>query len=717
LLFPFYSLQKLYFLGNNVQKLILALPFLIFIPWFTNKEIIGGDWPHFFNETLIDLPLFPPSWSIFHGNGIGGIIPSYFLDQYLYFSIFVSTHFLHIPWEIGYKIFWFGAFLIISTSSIVFLYKTIIKKISLWQILLSSLIYTSNSYILMVVGGGQMGIALAYSVAPAVLAIFIKSINSFIFLERNVKSNFFGFVNWSLPNLKNSIIAGLILALQIMFDPRISFLVLIGILFYIVLKIKYEFSKKFIFSLLSMTFYILILPLSIAAFLHASWILPFLIFKYNPISDLGSATPTIDGLKFLSFASFSQALSLLHPNWPDNIFGKVSFMKSEFILLPIFAFSSLFFLRLKNLKNTDQHLESRGILFIAILGLLGAFLAKGANEPLGVLNILMFKYIPGIGMFRDPSKFYLFTSISYSILIPFTVYSVYSLLRSTPIKSGPKIKKYLPNLFLIFAFSYLLFLIRPMILNNLGGTFQNREVPKDYISLKDFLNKQPEFFRTLWIPQQQRFTFTSYAHPAVEINRLLKASTPEGFAKSLNNPVSQNYLSELGIKYIIVPYDSLGEIFLDDRKYDEKQYLSAIKELRKNLGFKEIQGFGKIKIFELSHFKNHFSLAGEGSISSKMISQTKYTLAVTISKPTNLIFSENFSPFWVAKIDDKKITPTETKNGLNAFKLEKTGSYSFEVYFLKEEVYVWGRRVSFVTFILLIVILLATRKISVKNNY
>ena len=34
------------------------------------------------------------------------------------------------------------------------------------------------------------------------------------------------------------------------------------------------------------------------------------------------------------------ALSLLHPNWPENLFGKVYFLQPEFLILPILAFSA-----------------------------------------------------------------------------------------------------------------------------------------------------------------------------------------------------------------------------------------------------------------------------------------------------------------------------------------------------------------------------------------
>ncbi len=50
-------------------------------------------------------------------------------------------------------------------------------------------------------------------------------------------------------------------------------------------------------------------------------------------------------LHFLSFADFSHTLAFLHPNWPENLFGKVYFLQPEFLLLPVIAFSALFFVK------------------------------------------------------------------------------------------------------------------------------------------------------------------------------------------------------------------------------------------------------------------------------------------------------------------------------------------------------------------------------------
>jgi len=679
-----------------MKKIIKYAPFLVillvFINWFISNEIVGGDWPYFFRETVINFSVFPPAWAPFFGNGLGGMSPSYFLDQYLYLSVFISLHILQIPWEVGYKFFWFGGFIFLSIFSSLYLYKTVYEKVRMWQLAFCALLYTTNTYILMVVGGGQMGIALAYAIAPLVLAFFIK-------LTRSISSSN---KNFGLP-----IVTGLVLSVQVMFDPRIVYLTMIAVGVYYVFCIKYYTSKK---NLLN-TLYLLLntaIPLGIVLLLHASWILPLLVFKYNPVVDLGSAIPTLEGLKFLSFADFSQAFSLLHPNWPENIFGKVYFMRPEFIILPILAYSSLLFLnsKLKNQTNNNNMV----ILFFAVLGLFGAFLAKGLNPPFEEINIWMFRYVPGIGMFRDPTKFYLLIALSYSMLIPFSLYSIYNIFnekcKTHNINFLVRVQTLLPNLFIFFTFLYLLFLIRPALLGELSGTFKFHQVPKEYIVLKDFISTQPQFFRLLWIPQQQRFGFVSYTHPSIGANTLFSESTPTKIIPHLQKESSRTLVSDLGIKYIIVPFDPLGEIFLKDRKYDDQQYRKIITGLRKLSWLKEVPGFRNIIVFEVLYPKDNFWLNGEGEVSYGNDYQTKYNLSVSLTEPTNLIFSENYNPYWIAKIDNKEIKSVKTKENLNSFPLQKVGTYSFEVYFLKDLYYTYGRIISIATLFILLGVLL-----------
>lgn len=661
--------DKAYILWTSVFFIILGI---VYHPWFTRDYIIGGDWPFIFDGALKEFPLFVPSWNTWLGNGLGGASPFYFLQSFENFTT-AFVIFLHIPWVIVYKIFWFGLFLFFSFFTSLYLLKTIFSKINFYFILLAGLTYSTNTYILMVVGGGQMGVALSYAVAPLVLARFIKLIDC-----REVP----------IRNFQLSLLAGLALSFQVVFDPRIAYLTMVGVALYFILNITKNVVKN-----IYLICFIFVIPIIVSLLLHATWILPIFISKQSSFSDLGSAYTGVGIVKFLSFASFSQSLSLLHPNWPENIFGKGYFMRPEFLLLPITAFSSLFFIS----KTKDQKTKTY-VLFFALLGIVGVFLAKGANPPFGGIYLWLFENIPGFVMFRDPTKFYLLIALSYSVLVP------YSLLEISNRMSGLRHK-----LLLVMFLAFLAISIRPAILGQLGGTFKQYEVPREYVAFKDFIYNQPEFFRTLWVPRQQRFSFVSNIHPSIEINPLFNATSAAEAIIVLKKPGTKEYLSELSVKYIIVPYDSLGEIFQKDRKYDEKEYNKTVNDLSRIEWLKFIDGFGKIKVFETPTFKKHFYLKGDGEISDKMISPVQYFVNFSVNEDQSMIFSEKYNPYWVAKLDGKIIRSQKTATDLNSFSLKK-GKYDLEVIFLQEEFYNYGRIISLASLLIVIILILKLKK-------
>ncbi len=664
----------------------------VFRRWFLNEEIIGGDWQYIFSEMLKEFYFFPLSWDPTKGNGLGNISPIYPLSIYNNFTTFIAEY-LNLPWIIVYKIFWFGLFIALSILSSLALLRRVLSNIKYWQLVIGVIVFTCNSYILMITGGGQMGVALAYSVAPIVLAIFIKLIDLAYF---------------SHSTIKFSLIAGLVLALQVMFDTRITYVTMLAVGMYFLLgATNYLLTLKSIRNMLYVIVPTVVAPIGIAILIHASWIFPLFIFRQNPLADLGQSYTSSGIVQFLSFAHFSNALALLHPNWPENIFGKVYFMRPEFLFLPILAYSSLLFFKKSN----------KIIVFFVFLGLLGSFLAKGTNEPFGEAYIWLFEHVPGFVMFRDPTKWYLMIALSYSVLIPFSIGQIYTWFSSHTKFSIFNIQfsnksQYInfQNVFFLFALFFLLFLIHPAIFGNLGGTFQKHEVPKEYVVLKDFLHNKSEFFRTLWIPSGVRFNYFSNTHLIVVPELLFGTKNISVITKKLHSVETKMYLQNIGIKYIIVPFDPMGEIFVKSRKYDEKQYEDTIKHLESISWLKRLHNLGRIAIFEIPNPKDRFWLTKNGKISYTMISPVDYDLTFSIIEPQNLIFSENYHPSWIATSDSKTFISEKTTFGLNSFYLPKSGNYSIKISFAQQKYYTYGQIISVFTLIIGVLAIIVLQK-------
>lgn len=532
---------------------ILFILIFIYSPWLSfSGTLSSGDWPYIFYENAKEFSFIPQSESLW-------------ITYYYQPTAKLFVEYFNFSWEVAERILWFWPFLILSIVSSYYLTRS-------W---LGVLLYTANTYILMVIGGGQMGVALAYSIAPFVLSRFISA-------------------NFSTFTYKQLLFTGLILSIQLMFDPRITYITLFAVFIYYLLNFK-KLIKCISYSIFS-----LILPIFIALILNSIWIIP-LILQGAPSELVGY--DSIAGFEYLSFARFEHVFSLLHPNWPENIFGKVYFMKAEFLVLPILAYSSLFFIKnskfqILNSKQIQSYnsktQNSLTIIYFAFLGLLGAFLAKGVNEPFGEVNVWLYSIVPGFQMFRDSTKFYILVALSYSVLTPSTIASVNDWLMLN-------VKDKIFNIsyaFLIFTILYLIFLIHPAILHNLGGTFKLRVVPNEYIELKNYLYNDLQSYKVLWIPERQRFGFSNKTHPAIDGEKLYKTTDQKDLIEAFKKQEREELIN-LSIKYVIIPYDSEKEIFIKDRKYSESLYKNAISELRRIDYLKEVTGFGNITVFEV----------------------------------------------------------------------------------------------------------------------
>jgi hypothetical protein len=534
---------------------VLIIVGLVYLPWLTTgRSLSAGDWPYLFAENIRSF-LWTPE------------IRFLWLAPYYQIVTKIVVQYLGVPWNIAEKVLWFLPFVLISVAAGYTAFRS-------W---ISVLIYSTSTYILMVVGGGQMGVGMAYAISPLVFSLLSHLLN-YLFTTT---------VSWR-ELIKKSVVCMLMLWLEVMFDPRITLLTVFSGVF-----VSLQFFKMAV--LRSSGRYILAAGLAIPAVVltfHWYWILPLLTSHGSAIarqlSDVSQGT-----LQFLSFASFSQTISFLHPNWPENIFGKVYFMKSEFLVIPIVAFSSLFWVnRVIHVKiNSSVKPDHKKILYFALLGLVGAFLAKGTQEPFGIVYVWLFQYVPGFTLFRDPTKFYVVIALSYAVLIPLSL----ELYADTLKNKLPHARSLVTGLFVL----YWVFTIRPAVLHTLNGTFAPQGIPEEYILLKDFLFKDLTLYNTIWLPNRQRFGFVSDIHPGVDAVDLSGSANLTENIQWVSEEKTRALLKKDTIRYVIVPFDSRGELYLTDRVYDEHVYERTLTNVKQISWLKPVPGFGRIGVFEI----------------------------------------------------------------------------------------------------------------------
>ena len=662
---------------------LILISLLIFKSWFLSPIIASGDFWYYFSSMLQNYSFYPLSWYSIVGTGLGGQGIVY-QNPVMVFSIpLYFADFFNLNWSFVNKLFFYFPFIIVSFLSSSFLIKKILPKSNFW--ILTPLIFTFNTYILMVVGGGQILIGLSYAITPLVLYSFIKLIESY---NQN-KSNISLLV----------VLASLLLFIQTVLDLRIAFVTSVALCTYLLISVflKFNFKKIILF----------LLPFGFLALLSAYWLIPVIIFGIDPIKQLGTDYRSVDIVKFLSFAKLENSIGLFHPYWPENIFGKIGFMKPEFLLLPILAFSSLLFI--KKDKTIAKY-----ILFFALIGLLGIFLGKGASEPFDGMYIWLFDNVPGFQLFRDSFKWYVLIAISYSILIPLTVNEVYELLKhkskftifSFQFTINSKIFNF-SNLFILILLCYFLFLLKPAILGQLNGTFQKRDVLGEYAQLDKYLSQDNTFFRTLWIPNTMLFGHYTNSHPQISGRDFFREYSHNELLSKFSSESVQKTLDFASVKYVIVPADTENEIYLTERKPDEKKYLSVVNKLDEISWLQKDKQLGKIIVYKTKSNKDHFWCDCDAIISYEFINPTKYSLNIkNAKKGDRIVFSEAFDDKWVAESSKFIVQSSKFKDRFNSFVILGDGDFFLEVYYGIQKYVDLGVKISLLTFFTLILIFL-----------
>lgn len=396
------------------------------------------------------------------------------------------------------------------------------------------------------------------------------------------------------------VIAGLLLSITSVIDFRSAYLVLtVSIIFFIYkLLVNDRSTYKALITHMGVLFTFFVLT-------QAFWWL-----------SLGSSG-NISGNEILQrslfgngFWTLPHSLTLHHPFWNGTrpIWFNVSPVPIYFWLIPIFAFLGLYL----NRKNKLMVLFG----FISILGIL---LAKQVSEPFPGVYQWLFDHFPGFNAFREASKFYFLIALGYAVLIGsfvdwlwrhwtkgrWRIYGKYSL---TVLIAG------------LFLWN-----TKPLITGEIGTLFVERHIPQDYSVLKDFIIKQPDYFRTYWLPRDSRWGIYTNNHPKISGVDIIQAEWKPfvNYKQHGNNwpfrdqivdvfkkPYANNLLDSASVKYVIVP---LRDTANDDDFFihygnDRQFYLDALNKApylkRIDIGTKDLV------VYENTNYKPHISAGG-----------------------------------------------------------------------------------------------------------
>lgn len=519
----------------------------VFNALFQPGTLVYGDAPYFFSAALNEWAKESLSWISF-GNNFGGINLLLWIHP-LMFTYGAFHTFLGLNNDIIIRIlFYFPAVLLSILGPIFFTRYLGFGRIAQF---FAALVYTFNTYFLLLIDGGQVGVALSYGIFPF----------AFLFLKKLVDKE----------TLANFLTATFVSFALIIADPRIALICFST--FFI-----WTFSEAIIYRDLKILKRLKILFLLglVLVMLSSYWVVPTIFLS----GDLNHGSSNLVALTFLN------PILLFQPHWPLNEFGKISMPPFYFVAIPFLIFGILLFKRDKKILS-----------FILSL-LIITFFVKGETEPFGKLYNLLILHMPFGVAFRDSTKFFTPLLLFAGLLIGLTVEKFRSIL---------VILVYAYLLFLIHPaiLGQLNGVLKPReISQDFKVIAQKVEPSPNYKSVNN-----DQFLRTVWFPERSPFAYHSENRPSLDAKNLilerpfasLNVGTYDHF-NFLHKKNSMELLKLLGVKYLIFSGDHRKTQLNEEEK---QEWESLISLVRSTPGISEEYWGLNFPVFSIADTKPH----------------------------------------------------------------------------------------------------------------
>ncbi len=533
-------------------SLLAILSILVFHSFLTTNPLSFGDAPFFTQLNLKEFFNPPISWGARNEN-FGGFEAA---RLWIYPLLVLSSLFgmLNLDSTIAIRIIFYIPAVGFALYGSWLLSGVFVSQ--MWAKFAVATFYTINTYFLLLIDGGQVGVALAYGVFPLAVFTLFYTAKSW-----TVTGNLLAIIAWSLVTAA---------------DLRASVLLpIVAILICLVKNTSY----------LTRTILVILASGMVVMLLNSYWLLA-LFFTNSGIPAQDVVSPA--QIAAVSFTKLANSYLVLQPHWFINEFGQITPVLPSFLIIPAVAFWGLFY------KNRQTMLLS----FIAIAFI---FLAKGANDPAGNWYLWMFDRIPGFGIFRDSTKFFVAEMIFYSLLLGV------SLERLIVSKS-----KMLLVVIVLLAV-YFAGIIFPVITNQLSGNLGPGVYPESYHQLQQY-QADDDFYRLLYFPSKPSYAPESLDHPALWANSLY-LKRPFGILIDgvydkfyfLHQPFFKQLLDLSGVKYVFFAPDPYRKIWTGQKVAERQQFLDFVDTL--TLG-RKIE-FDDYPIYQTQRHSPHFFAADQ----------------------------------------------------------------------------------------------------------
>ena len=485
--------------------LLVVISAVVHFRWFALSAIFTyGDWWFKFNPAVkaaYALNLWQPFELFGRDSAAANFAPLGFLTTFI-----TPTQYWYIYWE---KIVFFFPLIIIAPLASYYLIRRYVPK---WPAVLGSLIYTYNTYFI-VRQADHLNIAMGYALAPALILAFM------IFLEsRSRQKQIFA----------GSIFIILLLASSI-YEIRVTYITVVILVLYSLYALA---TRQIKFK-----------PLIIPAILLGGFSLLISAYWLQSIASSfssGTVAQLTSRPVFESFQTILNGFTLSYSAWTGA--KPAAFTRQTilpyFYLLPLLFVAGMYFCR-----------KNKAAIFWGGIGLLGVFLVKGSNIPFTGVYGLLFNYVPGFKLFRESSKFYLLTTLAYSILIPMFITWLAAEFKARHSRLSMAAIVASVGTVLVVAIAGSL----PIITGGFEALTTARIIPSSYIELNKTIYADTSTFRTLWLPQFSRWSYYDNDHSRINASDVVTLLDKASIFQLTDSITFNKVMSEGLVKYAVVP--------------------------------------------------------------------------------------------------------------------------------------------------------------------
>ena len=542
--------------GTPVVTLI-ALAILSHLVWFNpHATLFHADWGLWPDASAKDLWKYWNSWDPYGGLGQ----PNVQIAFYLFKLVWSLAAYLGMSSTNGAQISLLIPIALLGFLAPYFLVNRLLNdKLAAF---VSAILYGSTTYFL-IRQTAHIPIAFVYALAPLLFA----------FLDRAVSS----------PKLGRWLLFILLLFVSTTFELRMTLIVLPLLVLFLVLRGGKAILRSYLAMLTAGTVFIL---------LSSFWILPTYLGGFSAqISTIANR-----GLFGNNLFGIDRALSISESAWtgtiPNEFFQPQPIPFYLWSIPVLICFSLIFFV-----QRQHRYKHKAVLYFGLVTAILGILLTKQSGVPFASLYYWLYHNVPGFNLYREGSKFYILTSLGYTICVAYGLYIF---------KTSRKRRLYYASALIVLLVG--MANLAPLLRQDFGTMFESRTRPSDYTALDSLPKSDGD--RTMWLPNSVSWSNFSAKNPrlsaasaSIQALKLQDDSQYNNLPYAKSIPLSlftspgRELIDTMSINYIAVPTRDIENENNTFSNYDEQRqyYLDQLQEdtsiQQLDLNTKELQVF------------------------------------------------------------------------------------------------------------------------------